>query len=97
MIQTPIFSPRSAKMVSQTICLQAEMDAQHGLNNAHTLLHILKRLMQYVCAIWNMVSFGTEENEITFIITQTYSITWQRDKLTLAIKMLNEAKKLADY
>ncbi|MCB4743804.1 MAG: bifunctional phosphopantothenoylcysteine decarboxylase/phosphopantothenate--cysteine ligase CoaBC [Sulfurovum sp.] len=96
LIQTPDILSSLNKDGIQTVAFKAEMDAQHGLDNAHTLLHTKK--VNAVChnLLLDSSSFGTEENEITFITPEHTVSLGKRDKLTLAIKILNEAKKLAD-
>ncbi len=80
----------------RTVAFKAEMDAAHGLENAKALLD--DKGVDAVC--YNLLSdsssFGTEENEVEFITPEHITSLGKADKLTLAGKILNEAKTLAD-
>jgi phosphopantothenoylcysteine decarboxylase/phosphopantothenate--cysteine ligase len=80
----------------KTIAFKAEMDSKKGFNHATALLS--KKKVDAVC--YNLLkdakSFGGEENEISFI-TPTQSIELgRRDKLSLSLKILNQAQRLLD-
>jgi phosphopantothenoylcysteine decarboxylase/phosphopantothenate--cysteine ligase len=92
--QTPDILSSIDKMDIKTIAFKAEMDEQSGLASAQELLE--KKRVDAVCynLLNNSESFGTEENEITFI-TKEYQISLGKaDKLTLSDKILTEAKKI---
>ncbi|MCF6206542.1 MAG: bifunctional phosphopantothenoylcysteine decarboxylase/phosphopantothenate--cysteine ligase CoaBC [Sulfurovum sp.] len=80
----------------RTVAFKAEMDAAHGLENAKALLD--DKGVDAVC--YNLLSdsssFGTKENEVEFITPEHITSLGKADKLTLAGKILNEAKTLAD-
>ena len=82
------------KSAIKTVGFKAEMDSEGGLANAVSLLK--KKGVDAVC--YNLLedakSFGGEENEITFITKETHIALGRTDKLTLAGKIVNEAKKL---
>ena len=72
------------------------MDSQEGLNNAIALL--TKKRVDAVCynLLQDATSFGGNENEITFITKDSQTPLGRTDKLTLSVKILEEAKKLSD-
>jgi phosphopantothenoylcysteine decarboxylase/phosphopantothenate--cysteine ligase len=82
------------KSTIKTVAFKAEMDSMEGLANAVALLE--KKGVDAVC--YNLLedakSFGGDENEITFIAKETQIALGRSDKLTLASKIVNEAKKL---
>ncbi|RLA62915.1 MAG: bifunctional phosphopantothenoylcysteine decarboxylase/phosphopantothenate--cysteine ligase CoaBC, partial [Epsilonproteobacteria bacterium] len=79
----------------KTVAFKAEMDSKKGLNNAIALLE--SKGVDAVC--YNLLedakSFGGDENEITFITKNKEVSLGRTDKLTLANKILDEAKVLA--
>jgi len=80
----------------KTVAFKAEMDSQEGLNNAIALL--TKKRVDAVCynLLQDATSFGGNENEITFITKDSQTPLGRTDKLTLSVKILEEAKKLSD-
>lgn len=80
----------------KTVGFKAEMDSQEGLNNAIALLE--KKRVDAVC--YNLLddakSFGGSDNEITFITKEKQIPLGRTDKLTLATKILDQAKGLID-
>ena len=96
LVQTPDILSSINKDGIRTVAFKAEMDAAHGLENAKALLD--KKEVDAVC--YNLLSdsssFGTEENEIEFITPEHITSLGRADKLTLAGKILDEAKQLAD-
>ena len=80
----------------KTVGFKAEMDSQKGLNNAIGLLE--KKGVDAVC--YNLLddakSFGGSENEITFITKERQIPLGRTDKLTLATKIIDQAKGLID-
>jgi len=79
----------------KTVAFKAEMDTKEGLNNAIGLL--TKKSVDAVCynLLKDATSFGGAENEITFISKKAQVDLGREDKLTLATKILYEAKKLS--
>jgi len=96
LVQTPDILSSINKDGIRTVAFKAEMDAQHGLENAKALLDT--KGVDAVC--YNLLSdsssFGTDENEVEFITPEHITSLGRADKLTLAGKILNEAKQLAD-
>jgi len=96
LVQTPDILSSINKDGIRTVAFKAEMDAAHGLENAKALLD--QKEVDAVC--YNLLSdsssFGTEENEIEFITPEHITSLGRADKLTLAGKILDEAKQLAD-
>ena len=94
MKQTPDILSNVDKTDIKTIAFKAEMDAQNGLASAQELLE--KKRVDAVC--YNLLrdssSFGTEDNEITFITKENQISLGKADKLILSDKILTEAKKL---
>jgi len=82
------------KMDIKTVAFKAEMDSEHGLANAQTLLE--QKRVDAVCynLLNNSESFGTSDNEITFITKEKQTPLGKADKLTLSDKILTEAKAL---
>ena len=82
------------KMDIKTVAFKAEMDAEHGLANAQALLE--KKRVDAVCynLLNNSESFGTSDNEITFITKEKQTPLGRADKLSLSDKILTEAKAL---
>jgi phosphopantothenoylcysteine decarboxylase/phosphopantothenate--cysteine ligase len=82
------------KMDIKTVAFKAEMDAENGLENAKALLE--QKRVDAVCynLLNNSESFGTSENEITFITKEKQTLLGKADKLTLSNKILTEAKAL---
>jgi len=78
----------------KTVAFKAEMDSEHGLANAQALLE--KKHVDAVCynLLNNSESFGTNDNEITFITKEKQTPLGKADKLTLSDKILTEAKRL---
>ncbi len=79
-----------------TVAFKAEMDSAEGLHNAIALL--TKKRVDAVCynLLQDAMSFGGDENEITFITKEKQVALKRADKLTLSHKILNEAKKLSN-
>jgi phosphopantothenoylcysteine decarboxylase/phosphopantothenate--cysteine ligase len=94
--QTPDILSSLDKTNIKTIAFKAEMDAQNGLASARELLE--QKSVDAVCynLLANADSFGTDDNEITFITKEKQSALGKADKLTLSDKILNEAKALLD-
>jgi phosphopantothenoylcysteine decarboxylase/phosphopantothenate--cysteine ligase len=82
------------KRAITTIGFKAEMDSKEGLENAVNLL--TQKSVDAVC--YNLLkdakSFGGDENEITFITKDKQIPLGRLDKLKLAFKIIDEAKKL---
>ena len=80
----------------KTVGFKAEMDSKEGLNNAVALLE--KKRVDAVC--YNLLddakSFGGSDNEITFITKEKQTPLGRTDKLTLATKIIEQAKGLID-
>ena len=78
----------------KTVGFKAEMDSQEGLKNAVALLE--GKGVDAVC--YNLLndakSFGGSENEITFITKDTQVALGRTDKLSLAKKIIDQAKGL---
>ncbi len=94
--QTPDILASLNKDGISTVAFKAEMDAQNGFENAKALL--TKKEVDAVCynLLQDSSSFGSDENEITFITKDKAVPLGKADKLTLAQKILDEAKVLAD-
>jgi len=94
--QTPDILSSLDKMDIKTVAFKAEMDSENGLANAQALLE--EKHVDAVC--YNLLndsrSFGTDENEITFITKEKTIPLGKADKLTLSTKILNEAKTLSN-
>jgi len=93
--QTPDILSSLDKTDIKTVAFKAEMDSQEGLNNAIALLE--KKRVDAVCynLLEDATSFGGDENEITFITKEEQVALGRADKLTLSLKILDEAKKLS--
>ena len=82
------------KMDIKTVAFKAEMDENNGLSAAQELLETKR--VDAVC--YNLLndssSFGTEENEITFITKEKQTPLGKANKLTLSDNILDEAKAL---
>lgn len=78
----------------RTVAFKAEMDSEKGLDNAKELLE--KKGADAVC--YNLLedsqSFGTDDNEITYVTKESELPLGRADKLTLALKILDAAKEL---
>ncbi len=94
--QTPDILSSLDKTDIKTVAFKAEMDTQNGLASAEALLDT--KNVDAVCynLLQNSKSFGTEENEITFITKEKQTALGKADKLTLSDKILNEAKALSN-
>ena len=92
--QTPDILTSLDKMDIKTVAFKAEMDSENGLANAQALLE--KKHIDAVCynLLNNSESFGTSDNEITFITKEKQTLLGKADKLTLSDKILTEAKAL---
>jgi phosphopantothenoylcysteine decarboxylase/phosphopantothenate--cysteine ligase len=77
-----------------TIGFKAEMDPGNGLKHAKAL--ISNKGVTAVC--YNLLkdsqSFGTEDNEITFITEQTLKALGNADKLTLSFRIIEQSRAL---
>jgi len=77
-----------------TIGFKAEMDPDNGLKHAKAL--ISNKGVTAVC--YNLLkdsqSFGTEDNEITFITEQTLKALGNADKLTLSFRIIEQSRAL---
>jgi phosphopantothenoylcysteine decarboxylase/phosphopantothenate--cysteine ligase len=82
------------KMDIKTVAFKAEMDAENGLASAKKLLDLKK--VDAVCynLLTNSESFGTEDNEITFISNKNETVLEKADKLTLSHHILDASKAL---
>ncbi|MEA3417996.1 MAG: bifunctional phosphopantothenoylcysteine decarboxylase/phosphopantothenate--cysteine ligase CoaBC [Campylobacterota bacterium] len=80
----------------QTVAFKAEMDSKKGLANAKELLE--KKGADAVC--YNLLrdsrSFGTDDNEITFISNEKELPLGRADKLILAFRILDAAQELSE-
>ena len=94
--QTPDILSSLDKMDIKTVAFKAEMDSENGLSNAQALLE--KKGVDAVCynLLNDSTSFGTSENEITFITKEKTIPLGKADKLTLSSKILDEAKTLSN-
>lgn len=77
-----------------TIGFKAEMDSQNGLDNAKSLIE--NKNVDGVC--YNLLkdsqSFGTSNNNITFITAENSVDLGEASKLDLSFKILDESQKL---
>jgi len=80
----------------KTIAFKAEMDEENGLQNAKDIL--ISKDVDAVCynLLKNSNSFGTEENEVTFITKDKSVELGKADKIVIAEKILEECKAIAD-
>lgn len=94
--QTPDILSSLDKRDIKTVAFKAEMDSENGLANAQALLEI--KQVDAVCynLLNNSESFGTPDNEITFITKESQTPLGKADKLTLSDKILTQAKALID-
>lgn len=94
--QTPDILSSLDKMDIKTVAFKAEMDSVNGLANAQALLET--KQVDAVCynLLDNSQSFGTSDNEITFITKESKTPLGKADKLTLSDKILTQAKELID-
>ena len=92
--QTPDILSSLDKTGIKTIAFKAEMDSENGLANAQALLET--KQVDAVCynLLNNSESFGTSDNEITFITKENQTLLGKADKLTLSDKILTQAKAL---
>ncbi len=96
LVQTKDILTNLIKDGIQSIAFKAEMDKEKGLQNAQYLLY--EKNVDAVC--YNLLkdsnSFGTSQNEVTFI-TKTENILLEKaDKLIIAQAILEESKALLD-
>ncbi len=77
-----------------TVGFKAEMDSQNGLDNAKSL--IINKGVTAVCynLLKNSQSFGSRENEITFVTKTKEEGLGRSDKLTLSFKILEQSALL---
>ena len=94
--QTPDILSSLHKMDIKTVAFKAEMDKVNGLNSAQAILE--KKNVDAVCynLLNNNESFGTDDNEITFITKENQVSLGKADKLILSDRILTEAKRLID-
>jgi phosphopantothenoylcysteine decarboxylase/phosphopantothenate--cysteine ligase len=94
--QTPDILSSLDKMDIKTVAFKAEMDKVNGLNSAQAILE--KKNVDAVCynLLNNNESFGTDDNEITFITKENQVSLGKADKLILSDRILTEAKRLID-
>ncbi|MFT7824044.1 MAG: bifunctional phosphopantothenoylcysteine decarboxylase/phosphopantothenate--cysteine ligase CoaBC [Sulfurimonas sp.] len=94
--QTPDILSSLNKDGVTVIGFKAEMDSQNGLQHAKSLIE--EKEVDAVC--YNLLqsadSFGTAENEITFITPAQETELGKHDKLTHADKILEQAQGLTD-
>ena len=76
------------------IGFKAEMDTQHGLDNATAMLD--KKGLRAVCLnyLTDSSSFGTENNALEFITKTKKESLPSQDKLTLSLRLLELCKEL---
>jgi phosphopantothenoylcysteine decarboxylase/phosphopantothenate--cysteine ligase len=94
--QTPDILSSLDKVDIKTIAFKAEMDEINGLDSAKELLE--KKDVDAVCynLLSNSESFGTEENEISFITATDVTSLGKADKLTLSNAILSQAQRLSN-
>lgn len=94
--QTPDILSSLDRRNIKTIAFKAEMDPDNGLANALALLET--KHVDAVCynLLNNSESFGTYDNEITFITKEKTIPLGKTDKLSLSAKILNEARTLSN-
>ena len=92
--QTPDILSNLDKMDIKTVAFKAEMDENTGLASAKELLE--KKRVDAVCynLLKNSESFGTSDNEVTFITKEKQTLLKKSDKLTLSNNILDQAKAL---
>lgn len=96
LIQTPDILNSLIKKDIKIVAFKAEMDSNKGLENASALLE--NKNVDAVC--YNLLqdsdSFGTSDNEITFINKNEQTLLGKADKLELSYKILESSKALID-
>lgn len=96
LIQTPDILNSLIKKDIKIVAFKAEMDSNKGLENASALLE--NKNVDAVC--YNLLqdsdSFGTSDNEITFINKNEQRLLGKADKLELSYKILESSKALID-
>jgi phosphopantothenoylcysteine decarboxylase/phosphopantothenate--cysteine ligase len=94
--QTPDILSSLDKSNIKTVAFKAEMDAENGLAEAEALL--VKKQVDAVGynLLKNAESFGSDDNEITFITKDKKTDLGSADKLTLSERILQEAKALTN-
>lgn len=96
LIQTPDILNSLVKKDIKIVAFKAEMDSNKGLENASALLE--NKNVDAVC--YNLLqdsdSFGTSDNEITFINKNEQRLLGKADKLELSYKILESSKALID-
>ncbi len=94
--QTPDILSSLDKKDIKIVAFKAEMDPENGLANAQALLET--KHVDAVCynLLNNSDSFGTPDNEITFITKEKIIPLGKADKLSLSAKILSEAKTLSN-
>lgn len=94
--QTPDILATLNKDGVTTIGFKAEMDPKNGLDSARSLL--TQKEVDAVC--YNLLqdagSFGTADNEVTFITPKSEVPLGRADKLALSFKILEHSKALVD-
>ncbi len=92
---TDILSSLDRKDI-KIVAFKAEMDPENGLANAQSLLET--KHVDAVCynLLNNSDSFGTPDNEITFITKEKIIPLGKADKLSLSATILSEAKILSN-
>lgn len=92
--QTPDILSTLKRTGIKTVGFKAEMDSKEGLNNAVKLL--TQKNVDAVCynLLQDAKSFGGDANEITFLTKEEQTPLGRHDKLTLSLKILDNAKKL---
>lgn len=78
-----------------TVAFKAEMDASQGMDSARGLL--VEKGADAVCynLLQDSKSFGTDDNEITFITKEKQVLLERADKLNLALNILEQSKELS--
>jgi len=78
----------------KTVAFKAEMDEQNGLENAKKAL--AQKGVNAVCLniLGKDINFGSDENEVVFVNKNGETLIDRADKLTVAISILENAKKL---
>lgn len=94
LIQTPDILTSITKDGIKTVAFKAEMDSKKGLDNAVSLLK--DKGVDAVCynLLTDSSSFGTADNQITFISHNEKIDLQKTDKLTLADKIITQAQAL---
>ena len=78
----------------KTVGFKAEMDADEALENAKNMLQ--NKQLDAVCLnlLNNSKDFGKETNEVTFVTQKGTTLLPNKEKLSLAFEILQEAKRL---